>query len=95
MDNNALTPLNQVQVPSTEELLADYRARNGRINENMSDLYPFDENEQNIALMTTINSRFTSIIYNNCYNLMLSGDNLVIIELIRQHHDIVVTLNSN
>ena len=91
LDNNVLSPLRQIQIPSTEELLADYRANSGRINENMSDLYPFDERDVNVALMAALSNTFTIETYNNHYNLMLSGDSHAIIELIREHQNIVLS----
>ena len=48
LDNNVLTPLDPGRGPDTNVLLADYRSNGGRINENMSDLFPFDENRLNI-----------------------------------------------
>ena len=91
-DNNCLTPLDPTRVPSTDSLLNDYRSNGGRINENMSDLFPFDEERLNLQLMTQFHRLFTIDVYNSCYNLMLSGDSLVVLNLIRDHYEIVLSI---
>ena len=94
LDNNRLTPLDPSRIPSTDSILTDYRSNGGRINENMSDLYPFDEERLNLELMTQFNRRFTLDVYNSCFNLMLSGENLVVFNLIREHYDIVISIST-
>ena len=87
LDNNVLTPLDPVIIPDTETLLVDYRSNGGWINENMSDLFPFDDNSLNSRMMTVIHERFHSNDYFICFNLMLSGDHTAVLNLIREHYE--------
>ena len=89
LDNNVLTPLDPLRIPDTDTLLVDYRSNGGRINENMADLSPFDDNSLNSQMMTVINERFQSNDYFSCFNLMLSGDHTAVLTLIREHYEIV------
>jgi hypothetical protein len=89
LDNNVLTPLDPLRIPDTDTLLVDYRSNGGRINENMADLSPFDDNSLNSQMMTVINERFQSNDYFSCFNLMLSGDDTAVLTLIREHYEIV------
>ena len=91
LENNRIAPLDAVIVPHTEQLLREYRNAGGRINENMSDLFPFDNIQQNDNLLNLLSDSFNQTLYNSIYNRMLSGDVMAILELIRQHMDIVLT----
>ena len=71
--------------PSTETLLNEYTVSGGRINENLSDLYPFDDNIRNHDL----NSRSSNVDYLSAFNLMLSGDTMAILNIIRSHYNLV------
>ena len=71
--------------PSTETLLNEYTVSGGRINENLSDLYPFYDNIRNHDL----NSRSSNVDYLSAFNLMLSGDTMAILNIIRSHYNVV------
>ena len=69
--------------PSTETLLNEYIVSGGRINENLSDLYPFDDN------IHDLNSRSSNVDYLSAFNLMLSGDTMAILNITRSHYNVV------
>ena len=61
----------------------------------MSDLFPFDNIQQNDNLLNLLSDSFNQTLYNSFYNRMLSGDVMAILELIRQHMDIVFDVRAN
>ena len=92
MSSSNINPLDANLIPSTVDLIEEYRLGGGRINTNMSDLYPSTDMLTSNRILRMLEDAFVPMRYVQCFNQMLNGDLLILFEFIQAHFNIV---NSN
>jgi hypothetical protein len=89
LENTRISPIDASIIPNTDNLIMEYRSNGGSINTNMSDLYPVIDMALSNRILSHLDASFEPMHYVQCFNLLLNGDSLILLEFIRSHHLIV------